>query len=106
MAGLNQAEIQRRKGLKPSQKPLDHAGHEELAAHYFKATQTEAKLKRENISNPTAANRAHKEVGAAVRKTIDDLGGTMPEDLPAEDHINKARKRVEAKEPKKLDKKG
>jgi DNA-damage-inducible protein D len=104
--GLSQAQVVKKKGLAKGKSHLDHAGHEELAANYFKATQTEAKLKREGITKQSDANRAHKEVGAAIRKTIEELGGTMPEDLPAEEHIDKTRKRVESKEPKKLEKKG
>lgn len=100
--GLDKSAIQRRKGLKPMQELLDHAGHEELAAHYFKATQTEAKLKREGAKGAAMANQAHHEVGAAVRKTIKKLGGVMPEDLPAEDHIKEARKRVKGSGPDKL----
>ena len=103
--GLNQEQVARRKGV-PKGKHLDFAGHEELAANYFKATQTEAKLKREGITKQTAANKAHKEVGEAIRKTIEELGGTMPEDLAAEDHIDEARKRIGSSgEPKKLGKK-
>ena len=60
-------------------------GHEELAANLFRATQTEAKMRRENIKGKEAANKTHFEVGAAVRQTIKDLGGTMPEDLPTPD---------------------
>jgi DNA-damage-inducible protein D len=48
----------------------------------FRATQTEEKLRRENIQGKSKANRTHHEVGAKVRKTIEELGGTMPEDLP------------------------
>lgn len=105
--GLNQEQVARRKGV-PKGKHLDFAGHEELAANYFKATQTEAKLKREGITKQTAANKAHKEVGEAIRKTIKDLGGTMPEDLEAEpDHVDDVRKRISGGSgPKKVDKKG
>ena len=60
-------------------------GSTELAANLFRATQTEEKLRRENIKGVSNANRTHYEVGAKVRKTIKDLGGTMPEDLPTPD---------------------
>lgn len=80
--GLGVKEIHARKGLKPSQKILDHMGSTELAANLFRATQTEEKLRRENIQGKTAANQAHFEVGKKVRQTIQELGGTMPEDLP------------------------
>lgn len=80
--GLGAKEIHERKGLKKSQKILDHMGSTELAANLFRATQTDEKLRRENIVGKTAANQTHYEVGKKVRQTIAELGGTMPEDLP------------------------
>ena len=80
--GLGQKEIHQKKGLKKSQKILDHMGSTELAANLFRATQTDEKLRRDNIKSKSKANRTHFEVGAKVRKTIEELGGTMPEDLP------------------------
>jgi len=80
--GLDAKGIHARKELKKSQKILDHMGSTELAANLFRATQTEEKLRRENIQGKSKANRTHHEVGAKVRKTIEELGGTMPEDLP------------------------
>lgn len=83
--GLGAKEIHGQKGLKKSQKILDHMGSTELAANLFRATQTEEKLKREGGSGKSAANRTHHEVGRKVRQTIQDLGGTMPENLPTPD---------------------
>ena len=80
--GLKAADIKARKGLKKNQNILDHMGSTELAANLFRATQTDEKLRRENIHGKAAANRTHLEVGKKVRQTIKDLGGTMPEDLP------------------------
>lgn len=80
--GLGVKEIHARKGLKKSEKILDHMGSTELAANLFRATQTEEKLRRENIQGKAAANQAHYDVGRKVRQTIQELGGTMPEDLP------------------------
>jgi DNA-damage-inducible protein D len=80
--GLGMKEIHVRKGLKKSQKILDHMGSTELAANLFRATQTDEKLRRENIQGKRQANDTHYKVGTKVRQTIKDLGGTMPEDLP------------------------
>ena len=80
--GLTAQGIKQRKGLKKSQDILDHMGSTELAANLFRATQTDEKLRRENIQGKEAANQTHYEVGAKVRQTIAELGGTMPEDLP------------------------
>ena len=83
--GLGAKEIHARKGLKKSQKILDHMGSTELAANLFRATQTDEKLRRENIQGKKAACDTHFEVGKKVRQTIKELGGTMPEDLPTPD---------------------
>lgn len=80
--GLGAKEIHARKGLKKSQKILDHMGSTELAANLFRATQTDEKLRRENIQGKQAACDTHYQVGKKVRQTIKELGGTMPEDLP------------------------
>lgn len=80
--GLGAKEIHERKGLKKSQKILDHMGSTELAANLFRATQTDEKLRREQIVGIKEAGDAHYEVGKKVRQTIAELGGTMPEDLP------------------------
>lgn len=80
--GLGQKEIHARKGLNPKEKILDHMGHEELAANLFRATQTESKLRRENIQGKDKANQTHYNVGVEVRNTIKRLGGEMPENLP------------------------
>lgn len=96
--GLDAKDIHERKGLKKSQKILDHMGVTELAANLFRATQAEDKLRRENIKGKRNANQTHFEVGKKVRKTIEELGGTMPEDLPVADSI----KRLESKEQRLL----
>lgn len=80
--GMKAADIHKHKGLKKGEKILDHMGYEELAANLFRATQTEAKLKRDNIQGKKEANETHYNVGKEVRDTIQRLGGTMPEDLP------------------------
>jgi len=96
--GLRQEDIHRRKGLKKSQKILDHMGSTELAANLFRATQAEEKLRREAVKGKDAANRTHREVGAKVRQTIKELGGTMPEELPVAESI----KKIETKKRKQL----
>ncbi|MBS5464466.1 MAG: DNA damage-inducible protein D [Clostridium sp.] len=97
--GLKASDIKERKGLKKSQDILDYMGYEELAANLFRATQTEAKLRRENIQGKQEANKTHFEVGKKVRDTIKDLGGTMPEDLPTPE---KSIQQLEREQKKKL----
>lgn len=97
--GFGAKEIHERKGLKKSQKILDHMGSTELAANLFRATQTEEKLRREKIQGIPEANKTHYEVGKKVRQTIKELGGTMPEDLPTP---NKSISQIEREQNKRL----
>ena len=97
--GLKAQDIKTRKKLKKNQNILDHMGYEELAANLFRATQTEAKLRRDNIQGKEKANQTHYEVGKKVRQTITDLGGTMPEDLPTPE---KSIKQLEREQQKRL----
>jgi DNA-damage-inducible protein D len=99
--GLGAKDIHASKGLKKSQKILDHMGSTELAANLFRATQTEEKLKRENVQGKKQANQTHFEVGQKVRATIQELGGTMPESLPTPKQsvkqIDSAKKKLDGK---------
>ncbi|MDP2820015.1 MAG: DNA damage-inducible protein D [Polaromonas sp.] len=101
--GLGAKNIHAVKGLKKSHKILDHMGSTELAANLFRATQTEEKLKREGIQGKAQANRTHHEVGAKVRQTIKELGGTMPEKMPVPD---KSIQQIEREKAKQLPGKG
>ena len=105
--GLGAQDIHRRKGLKKSEHILNHMGSTELAANLFRATQAEEKLRREKITGKEKAYKAHREVGAKVRRTIRELGGTMPEELPTVESVkkleSKARKTLQDKK-KKLEK--
>lgn len=97
--GLGVKEIHERKGLKKNEKILDHMGSTELAANLFRATQTDEKLRRENIRGKEKANQTHYEVGRKVRQTIAELGGTMPEDLPTPE---KSIKQIESEQKKRI----
>ena len=96
--GLDAKAIHDKKQLKKSQNILDHMGSTELAANLFRATQTEEKLRREDIKGKQKANQTHYEVGKKVRQTIEEIGGIMPEDLPTAKSI----KKLEQKKDKKL----
>jgi DNA-damage-inducible protein D len=100
--GLGAQDIHARKGLKKGEQILDHMGSTELAANLFRATQAEEKLRREKITGKANANKAHREVGAKVRQTIKELGGTMPEELPTVESIKKLESKVKKalKKPK------
>lgn len=101
--GLDATDIHKHKKLSKSQKILDHMGSEELAANLFRATQADAKLRREGIHNEMEASTAHFYVGQKVRKIIQEIGGEMPEKLPTPDGIAKAQTRIKKKEKKLID---
>ena len=94
-----QNDIHERKKLKDNEKILDFMGSTELIANLFRISQTEEKLKKDKIHNCSKATSTHYEVGAKVRKAIEDIGGTMPEDLPTP---KKSIKQIEKEQLKKL----
>ena len=94
--GETAADIRERKGLDKNQDILDYMGSTELAANYFRITQTEDKLRREHIQGEALANETHYNVGRKVRQTIAELGGTMPEALPVPE---KSIQQIEQKQP-------
>ncbi|GHT41703.1 DNA-damage-inducible protein D [Bacteroidia bacterium] len=98
--GLDAKAIHKKKELKKSQQILDHMGSTELAANLFRATQTEDKLRNEEIQGKQKANETHYEVGKKVRQTIREIGGTMPEDLPVAESIKTVEKKLENKSQK------
>lgn len=100
--GLTAQDIRDRKRLGKGKDILDHMGSTELAANLFRATQTEEKQRRDRVSGKEQANATHREVGAKVRRTIQELGGTMPESLPAAENI----KSVESRKRKALKPRG
>lgn len=92
--GLDNKDIKAKKGLSEKKDLLDHMGSTELAANLFRATQTEEKLRRENIQGKQQANDTHFEVGRKVRQTIAELGGTMPEELPLHEDVKKIERKI------------
>ena len=95
---LGMRDTNERKRLKGKEHGFGHMRSTELAANLFCATQTEEKLRRENVRNKDHASRIHNEVGRKVRQTIHELGGTMPGNLPVAENI----KKVESREKKRL----
>lgn len=81
-AGRRENDIHRERNLKPKEKVLDRMGSEELADNIFRAVQTDAALRRDQVSGKDQANATHYRIGQEVREAIQRMGGTMPEDLP------------------------
>ena len=80
--GMTVEDIHNKKGLAIREKILDYMGSEELIANLFRISQTESKLRRDDIQDTTAANQTHYIVGREVRAAIERVGGTMPENQP------------------------
>lgn len=92
-------QIAKRKNLNNDEDILDYMGSEELGANLFRITQTDAKLKKDKIDNEKDACDTHYKVGKTVRKAIEEIGGTMPEDLPTPE---KSIKQIEQEELSKI----
>jgi DNA-damage-inducible protein D len=101
--GMTVADIHERKGLKKNEKILDFMGSTELIANLFRISQTEEKLKRDEVATAIEANNTHYEVAEKIRNAIIEMGATLPENLPKPDRSIQA---VEREELKKLRKSG
>jgi hypothetical protein len=97
--GKTAPQIRRYKGLAKTAPILDRMGSTELAANFFRVTQTEEKLRKENVQGVQAAYDTHYEVGRQVRDAMLKISGIPPEDLPAVESIKKAEKRLRAPNP-------
>lgn len=93
--GMKKRDIIEKKNLNSDDNILDHMSSEELASNLFRATQAEAKIKREQIKGQEKASKAHFDVWEKIRQTIKELWGTMPEEIAAVEDIKFARKRLE-----------
>jgi DNA-damage-inducible protein D len=91
--GMHLTEVEQKKNIKKGEL-LDRAGSSELAANLFRITQTDDKLKKDNIRGDAAAAQTHFMVGGKVRQTIKDIGGSTPENLPLEKHIKEIKKEI------------
>lgn len=97
--GLGVDAIKARKGVDPKEQLMDRMDTTELAANLFRMTQTKEKLKKENIRNQRAAIETHEAVGKKVRSTIEEIGGTRPENIPPAEPIKKVQKRLKTSRP-------
>lgn len=82
------------KGVPDSRPLLDFMGKEELAANLFRITQTEAKIKNENIFGQASLEKTAKDVGLKVRHTMIEISGTNPENLPIAEDIKEVKKEL------------
>ena len=92
--GMGGKEIKKRKGIPKEEQFMDRMGSTELAANQFRMTQTRDKLQRNQTNSQSSAIKTHEEVGREVRSAIKKIGGVLPEDIPAQEYIKQAAKRV------------
>jgi DNA-damage-inducible protein D len=97
--GLGRDAIKSRKGVPAKQNLMDRMDTTELAANQFRMTQTRDKLERDRVRTQSQAIRTHEEVGKEVRAAIKRIGGTLPEDIPAAEHIKEVEKRIKSATP-------
>lgn len=97
--GLGVDAIKVRKGILPKENLMDRMDTTELIANQFRMSQTREKLKRDTIKNPRDAMETHEIVGKKVRPAIEDIGGTLPENIPPAEPINQVKKRVKTSQP-------
>ena len=98
--GLGRDAIKQRKTIPDKDNLLDRMNATELAANQFRMTQTRDKLARDGICHQTQAIQTHEQVGKEVRAAIQRIGGTLPENIPAAEHIKEVEKRLKAATPK------
>ena len=97
--GLGVDAIKARKGIDPKENLMDRMGTTELVNNQFRMVQTREKLKRERVKNQRDAIETHEAVGKEVRKAIEKIGGTLPENLPPEEPIKKVKNRLRKVQP-------
>lgn len=107
MYNMTLARLSKHKGVKKGEFLIDRMGKEEMAAHLFRITQTDAKIKNENIRGQKNLESAAAHVGRTVRKTMNDVSGATPESLPLAENIKEVRKALKGagKNLQKIDKK-
>lgn len=98
--GLGRDAIKRRKAIPDKDNLLDRMNATELAANQFRMTQTRDKLARDRVHNQSQAIQTHEQVGREVRDAIKRIGGALPEDIPADEHIKEVEKRIKTATPK------
>ena len=98
--GLGREAIKQRKTIPEKDNLLDRMNATELAANQFRMTQTRDKLARDGVRNQSQAIQTHEQVGKEVRDAIKRIGGTLPEDIPADEHIKDVERRLKTATPK------
>lgn len=91
--GLDVKAIRKIRGLDSDENILDHMDSTELAVNLFRVTKTAEKLNDENVQDGAKADGIHFAVGLKARKAIEDIGNTLPENMPVMESITLQQKR-------------
>lgn len=94
MYNMSLKKLCQHKGLPEGEQILDRMGRQEMAANLFRITQTDAKIKNENIRGQQKLEEAAETVGRKIRKMMSDTSGTTPESLPLDENVQEVRKRI------------
>ena len=98
--GKGKDAIKRHKSVPNKENLMDRMNATELAANQFRMTQAREKLAREKIRTQQKAIDTHESVGKEVRDAIRKIGGTLPENIPPDEHIKTVEKRLKDSTPK------
>lgn len=91
---MSLARLKDLKGIPDKRSPLDYMDTTELAANLFRITQTEERIKNQNINGQTALEKAAETVGKDVRNLMIKNGGTAPEEMPVVEDIKTLKKSI------------
>ena len=86
-------QLEKKRNIKKG-KLMDYMGRTELAANLFRVTQTEERIKSQNIKGQANLEQTHKEVGKEVRAIIVKNTGRTPEQLPQEKQLPEVKKEL------------
>jgi DNA-damage-inducible protein D len=100
MYNMSLQQLKTYKGLSGEAKPLDFMGSQELAANLFRGTQTSAKIVKENISGQPMLEKTAHSVGQTVRRTMQEISNTTPENLPLTGDIHESKKSLKSAQKK------
>jgi DNA-damage-inducible protein D len=105
MYNMNTDRIREIKGAPGRRSPLDFMGAAELAANEFRISQTEVRIKSQQIKGQQGLESAANLVGRNVRHAMIASGGELPEKMPPAKDLKLVKKQIKRtnKELKALD---
>lgn len=87
-------QLKSKRGLDKKENLADYMGRTELAANLFRVTQTEERIKNQNIKGQSRLEDTHYEVGQEVRAIVRKNTGVNPENLSQEKMLPEVKKGI------------